>query len=309
MRRPSSSSALSTLWPVASSSSRSCSLLNRARAIFHAEIAQLTVFPSLPTEKAFRTTVRHGKPDEVMVALGLGELDDVLEAETAGVIVRGGATDDPSSADARATRRERGDGRAAPRRVANDRQPHGRRPSRRAHLRRRAICACSAHLRRAPPSSSRTAGWSAPSRGSPSCRSSSRIRRITTRSPTSPTERCSGSTSRPRCGAAPKARSSVAVIFLDIDDFKGINDTLGHAAGDALLVEVAARIRSCLRRPDTAARLGGDEFALLIEGVDSADRGRACRAPRARVTATAVRRLRQHHHRSRVTGHRCCGRC
>jgi diguanylate cyclase (GGDEF)-like protein len=64
--------------------------------------------------------------------------------------------------------------------------------------------------------------------------------------------------------------SSVAVIFLDIDDFKGINDTLGHAAGDALLVEVAARIRGCLRRPDTAARLGGDEFALLIEGVDTA---------------------------------------
>ena len=64
--------------------------------------------------------------------------------------------------------------------------------------------------------------------------------------------------------------ASVAVIFLDIDDFKGVNDTLGHAAGDALLVEVAARIRACLRRPDTAARLGGDEFALLIEGVDSA---------------------------------------
>ena len=47
-------------------------LLNRARDIFHAEIAQLTVFPSQPAEKAFRTTVRYGKPDEVMVALGLG---------------------------------------------------------------------------------------------------------------------------------------------------------------------------------------------------------------------------------------------
>ena len=72
-------------------------LLNRARAIFHAEIAQLTVFPSQPSEKAFRTTVRNGQPDEVMVALGLGELDDVLEAETAGVIVRAGSHGDPSS--------------------------------------------------------------------------------------------------------------------------------------------------------------------------------------------------------------------
>ena len=63
---------------------------------------------------------------------------------------------------------------------------------------------------------------------------------------------------------ARRSGKTLALIFLDLDDFKGINDTRGHAVGDRVLVEAAQRIAACVRASDTVARLGGDEFTVLL---------------------------------------------
>jgi diguanylate cyclase (GGDEF)-like protein/PAS domain S-box-containing protein len=70
---------------------------------------------------------------------------------------------------------------------------------------------------------------------------------------------------------ARRARRHVAVMFLDLDDFKNINDTLGHDAGDRLLQAVARRLVDTMRATDTVARLAGDEFAVLLEGIEAPD--------------------------------------
>ena len=69
---------------------------------------------------------------------------------------------------------------------------------------------------------------------------------------------------------AHRGGSAMALMFLDLDHFKKINDSLGHRVGDQLLVSIATRFRSALRAHDTLARLGGDEFVLLLPGIDAA---------------------------------------
>ncbi len=70
---------------------------------------------------------------------------------------------------------------------------------------------------------------------------------------------------------ARRERAGLGVIFLDLDDFKTINDSLGHAAGDEVLLEVAKRLATSIRVTDTAARFGGDEFAILLEDATGPD--------------------------------------
>ena len=137
-------------------------------------------------------------------------------------------------------------------------------------------------------------------------REESHRRASPTRSPDWPTAPCSSIGSSRRSSRPRAAARRVAVLFLDLDRFKLVNDSLGHAAGDAAARPSpsgsAARARS-----DTVARLGGDEFAILLEGVDGAtSASRVARADRRRALASRSRsrparcvRHRQHRHRVR----------
>ncbi|MFT4264034.1 MAG: EAL domain-containing protein [Nocardioides sp.] len=75
---------------------------------------------------------------------------------------------------------------------------------------------------------------------------------------------------------ARRRHDEVALLFIDLDGFKPVNDQFGHATGDRVLVELAGRLRACVRAGDTVARLGGDEFAILLEDLRVGDAPRMC---------------------------------
>lgn len=85
---------------------------------------------------------------------------------------------------------------------------------------------------------------------------------------------------------ARRNNSRVALFFIDLDNFKNVNDTLGHFAGDALLIETAGRLQSCLRETTTLARFGGDEFILVMPDLDTPNS--------ARVLAQRILKVLQH---------------
>ncbi len=244
-------------------------LMARARDMFEAQIAQLTIYPSRPGDKAYRTTVRVGDSGgaDVMVPIDLNDLDDFLEADSDGVIIDR-ASASPSSRDVLNRRKIdhamvallRGRTRLVGSLLVGSHVSARSFDQRDLHLfRSLAIQVCStlengrleqsiARLTELQDQLSHQAFHDSLTDLANRALFSDRIDHALLR--------------RARTG------KPVAVLFIDLDDFKTVNDTLGHSAGDQLLIGVAERLRNSLRRPDTAARLGGDEFAVLIEDID-----------------------------------------
>ncbi len=86
---------------------------------------------------------------------------------------------------------------------------------------------------------------------------------------------------------ARRGASRFAVLYLDLDQFKDVNDTLGHPVGDAFLRAVAERLKGCVRETDMVARFGGDEFAVLQDDIDGC-------APASSMLATRIGEAHRH---------------
>ena len=124
-----------------------------------------------------------------------------------------------------------------------------------------------------------------------------------TRSPDCPIEPSSLTASSMPEHEQARDGNALGVLFVDLDDFKIVNDTKGHPAGDALLQEIGRGITGVLRSADTIARLGGDEFAVLLEDLENTEEATSV-AARILETVASARSLdengifNQHQHRN-----------
>ncbi|MGH7745354.1 MAG: putative bifunctional diguanylate cyclase/phosphodiesterase [Candidatus Dormibacteria bacterium] len=242
-------------------------LLRRAQGMFRAELAQLTIFPSAPGEKAFRTTVRVGEADRIMDPIDLNRLDDVLEADSDGVIIDR-ANSSPLAAEMLARRGVdeamvallRGERRILGGLIVGGHQDLRAYDSSDLQLFRTLAVQTSTTLENGRMERS-VARLTELQEQLTHQAYHDALTNLANR--TLFTDRIENALVR-----SGRAGRAVGVLFIDVDDFKGVNDTFGHATGDALLVGIADRLRGTLRRPDTPARLGGDEFSVLLEELE-----------------------------------------
>ena len=133
--------------------------------------------------------------------------------------------------------------------------------------------------------------WTSPTASSPS--SASRTWRTTTRSPGLPNRVLLRDRIQQAIAQAHRNGTQLAVLFIDLDRFKTINDSLGHQLGDRLLQSVASRILVCVREGDTVSRVGGDEFVIVIPGIGAASDASRVAAKILEVLASVVPPARQ----------------
>ena len=243
-------------------------LINRAREMFDAQIAQLTIYPAEAGECAYRTTVYAGDSQgaEVMQPVPLTQLDDILEADSDGLIIH---RDHASEVSRQVLDRRRveqamvallkGQSRIVGSLMVGSQRTARGFDQRDLQLFRTLVIQTAATLEngRVEQNIARLSELQ------------EQLSHQAFHDPLTDLANRALFSDRVDHALLRRARtgSPVGVLFIDLDDFKAVNDTLGHAAGDQLLIGVAERLRLCLRRPDTAARLGGDEFAVLVEDI------------------------------------------
>jgi diguanylate cyclase (GGDEF)-like protein len=250
------------------------SLLSRACAMFHAELGELTLFPSTGDELAYRTRVGRGDDAEVMVPVDLEPLDEgmtELLARNGALLVRSGPRDPVADAYLRSRGLRdalivslHGEVRVMGTMLLGNRDGDIKSFDE-ADLKLLATLASHASTAlengRLEKSVSRLVEVE------------QQLRQQASHDPTTGlpnrvlfTERLAAAIRR-----ADSGRGLPGVLFLDIDNFKQVNESVGRAAGDALLAAVGSRLRGVVRAPDTVARVGGDEFAVLLERTHVAD--------------------------------------